>query len=88
MFSKIFDWLFGSGKKEEVDDSKVPAAWPFPTAENRPTAPVSEEKPKAKQSQKPQPKKHLLKQRPRNQQRQRLRQNQKQEPKKLANDNC
>ena len=53
MFSKIFDWLFGSGKKEEVDDSKVPAAWPFPTAENRPTAPVSEEKPKAKQSQKP-----------------------------------
>ena len=45
MISAILEF-FGLKSKEKKSD--VPAAWPFPTAENRPTAPAVEEKQKAK----------------------------------------
>jgi len=45
MFSKIFDWLFGSGKKEEPSEL---SAWPFPTADE--VEKKAEPKPKAKKA--------------------------------------
>jgi hypothetical protein len=48
MINKILEFFGMKSKEEKVDDSKVPAAWPFPTAENRPTAPATEAKTKAK----------------------------------------
>jgi hypothetical protein len=51
MLSKLFNWLFGSGKKEESADL---AAWPFPVASDfdaQPQeAPKVTRKPKAKKA--------------------------------------
>jgi hypothetical protein len=48
MINKILEFFGIKSKEEEVNDSKVPAAWPFPVSDNRPSAPVTEAKPKAK----------------------------------------
>ena len=48
MINKILEFFGIKSKEEEVNDSKVPSAWPFPVAENRPSAPATEAKPKAK----------------------------------------
>ena len=48
MINKILEFFGMKSKEEKVDDSKVPAAWPFPVSDNRPSAPATEAKPKAK----------------------------------------
>ena len=48
MINKILEFFGIKSKEEEVNDSKVPAAWPFPVSDNRPSAPATEAKPKAK----------------------------------------
>lgn len=53
MINKILEFFGIKSKEEEVNDSKVPAAWPFPVSDNRPSAPATEAKPKAKAKAKP-----------------------------------